>query len=69
MFKQIFPPIETAIELEPEELAVFVLKHLQQIGKINRYNYTLGTSPEMVEYAGQHLEVFKKKTYGGLYLV
>lgn len=61
MFKEIFPPIETVLELEPEELAPFVLKHLKQMGKINRYNYTLGTSPEMVTYAGQYLEVFKKR--------
>ena len=61
MFKKIFPPIETTLDLEPEELAPFVLKHLKQIGKINRYNYTLGTSPEMVIYAGQHLEEFKKR--------
>ena len=61
MFKKIFPPIETTLDLEPEELAPFVLKHLKQIGKINRYNYTLGTSPEMVIYAGQHLEEFKKQ--------
>lgn len=61
MFKSIFPPIETALELEPEELAPFVLRHLKQIKNINRYNYTLGTSTEMVEYAGQHLEEFKKR--------
>lgn len=61
MFKEIFPPIETALELEPEELAVFVLKHLCRIGKINRYNYTLGTNPEMVDYAGQHREIFFKR--------
>lgn len=63
MFKRIFPPIETAVELEPEELAIFVLKHLERMGdrSINRYNYTLGTSPEMGEYAGSHLEVFKKR--------
>lgn len=63
MFKEIFPPIDTALELEPEELAPFILRHLQQMGgkNINRYNYTLGTSPEMVEYAGSHLEEFKKR--------
>lgn len=61
MFKNIFPTIQTALDLEPEELASFVLKHLKQIGKINRYNYTLGTDPEIVEYAGQRLEEFKKR--------
>lgn len=61
MFKNIFPPIETALEIEPEELAPFVLKHLKQIRKINIHNYTLGTSSEIVEYAGQHLDEFKKR--------
>ena len=61
MFKEIFPPIETALDMEPEELAPFVLKHLEKIGKINRYNYTLGTSGEMREYAGDHLEDFQKR--------
>ena len=62
MFKEIFPPIETALELEPEELAPFVLKHLQQMGRgLSKHNYTLGTSSEMVDYAGGSLEEFKKR--------
>lgn len=62
MFKEIFPPIETALELEPEELAPFVLKHLNQMGgRINKHNYTLGTSSEIVAYAGGNLEEFKKR--------
>lgn len=62
MFKEIFPPIETALELEPEELAFFVLKHLKRMGRgINKHNYTLGTSSEMVDYAGGNLEEFKKR--------
>lgn len=62
MFKEIFPPIETALELEPEELAPFVLKHLKQMGGgLNKHNYTLGTDGESVEYAGVDLEEFKKR--------
>ncbi len=53
-FSEIFPPIETALDLEPEELAVFVLKHLGPQDRINRYNYTIGTSPDLVEYAGDY---------------
>jgi len=60
MIKEIFPPIEVAVELEPEELAVFVLQHLSKLGRINKYNYTLGTSPELVEYAGDNREEFCK---------
>ena len=60
MFKEIFPPIETVLDMEPEELAPFVLKHLKQIGKINRYNYSL-ISEEKKEYAGEHLEKLQKR--------
>jgi uncharacterized protein (TIGR02391 family) len=35
------PPIETVLEMEPEELAPFVLKDLSGQERINRYNYTL----------------------------
>ena len=58
MFKEIFPPIETAMELEPEELAPFVLKYLGTQKNINRYNFTLRTSPELAGYAGQYLDEF-----------
>lgn len=61
MFKDIFPPIETVLELEPEELAPFVLKHLSKVNKINRYNYTLNTNDGMQEYAGEHLKDFQKR--------
>jgi len=62
MFQQIFPPIETALELEPEELAIFVLRHLKQMGRgLNKHNYTLGASSEIVDYAGGNLEEFKKR--------
>ena len=60
-FKKIFPPIETALELEPEELAPFVLKYLETQRNINRYNFTSGTNPELIEYAGDHLKVFCKR--------
>lgn len=61
MFKDIFPPIETVLDMEPEELAPFVLKHLSQAEKINRYNYTLGTSGDIQEYAKEHLRDFQKQ--------
>lgn len=60
MFKEIFPPIETALDMKPEELAPFVLRHLKKVGKINRYNYSL-ISGEKKEYAGEHLEKFQKQ--------
>lgn len=61
MFKEIFPPIETALDMEPEELAPFVLKHLSKIGHINRYNYTISTDSELREYAGEHLNNLQKR--------
>ena len=61
MFKEIFPPIETALDMEPEELAPFVLKHLDRIGSINRYNYTLSTSSDIKGYAREHLGDFQKR--------
>jgi uncharacterized protein (TIGR02391 family) len=61
MFKEIFPPIETVLEMEPEELAPFVLKHVQKSPNINRYNYSL-PSPEMIEYAGrEHLKELQER--------
>jgi len=61
MFNQIFPPIENALEMDPEELAPFVLKHLKNSGHINRYSYTLETNPELREYAGGHIKEFQKR--------
>ena len=61
MFKQIFPPIETALDMEPEELAPFVLKHLKTIKNINRYNYTLESSGGLQEYAGEYIKEFQKR--------
>lgn len=58
----IFPPIDIALEMEPEELAPFILKDLAARGEnISRYNYTMGTDPELVAYAGQHHQVFLRQ--------
>jgi len=63
-FQNEFPPIENALEMEPEELAPFVLKYLstrEKTGKMNRYNFTLGSSPEYGEYAGSHRTEFLQR--------
>jgi len=60
MFKDSFPSIELVLEMEPEELAAFVLKHLNTVNHINRYNYTLDTNSDLREYAGAHLSNFQK---------
>lgn len=58
LYEKIFPPVETVLELEPEELAIFVLKHLSEGGsqQLNRHNYTIGTSPDFVAWAGSYKE-------------
>lgn len=61
MFKNNFPPIETVLEMEPSELAPFVLKDLNDIDQINRYNYTLRTSGDMQDYAGGHIKDFQER--------
>ncbi len=60
-FKEIFPPIETALDMIPEELGPFVLKHLKTIGRINRHNYTSGSNSEMREYAGNNFGEFQRR--------
>jgi uncharacterized protein (TIGR02391 family) len=50
-FKEIFPPLETALEMEPEELAPFVLRYLAAQRSINRLNFTVGTDPDLMAYA------------------
>lgn len=57
--KEVLPPPEEALELEPEELAMFVLEYLRALdpgdhGQLNRYNFTLTSS--LVEYAGPHVQ-------------
>ena len=55
-FKAIFPPIDTALEMAPEELGPFVLKYLATQPQINRYNFSLGSSPDLMTYAGAKVQ-------------
>jgi uncharacterized protein (TIGR02391 family) len=56
--EEIFPVIERAIELEPEELAVFVLRYLQGLEEagreINRHNLMNIHWEELAKYAGDY---------------
>jgi len=56
LYEQIYPPVETVLELEPEELAPFVLKHLSQTdtSNLNKYNFTLGTDQDFINWAGRN---------------
>jgi uncharacterized protein (TIGR02391 family) len=49
------PPPEDVLEMEPEELAPFILRYLQKqpIGTINRYNFSLLNDRELFERLGQ----------------
>ena len=61
-YQDIFPSVDVALELEPEELGPFVLKHLAGQGEqINRYNYMLGTNPDLVDYAGVRRDEFLER--------
>lgn len=57
VISQVFPPVEVALGLEPEELAGLVLECLcryeeeENRGMLNRYSFTLPN--ELLEYAGQ----------------
>lgn len=56
-FKEIFPPVDNVLEMEPEELAVFLLNYLDKQGNnLNRYNFFLGTDQDFIEYAGERKE-------------
>ena len=63
--KEIFPSIETVLELEPEELAPFVLKYLRGRDKanmgINRQNLVSSDAPERLDYAGEHIDMFSER--------
>lgn len=50
-----YPDPQTVLEMEPEELAPLVLKHLSQSGsqKLNMHNFTVGTDSDFVQWAGQ----------------
>ena len=54
LYEQIYPPAETVLDMEPEELAPIVLKHLSKSGsqKLNMHNFSIGTDPDFVKWAG-----------------
>lgn len=59
---EILPDIQTVLEMEPEELAPFVLHTLDKLPeqRLNRHNFTM-ISQEYQKYAGQHLEDFSRR--------
>lgn len=55
LYEKIYPPVETVLDLEPEELAPIVLKHLSESGqqKLNMHNFSLGTDTDFIKWAGE----------------
>lgn len=59
LVKDVFPPPEIALELQPEELAMFLLKHLRQLEQsgsitdLNLHNYIGSTNID--NYAGEQV--------------
>lgn len=56
-YKEFFPPPETVLELEPEELAPFVLQFLSNTGdgKLNMHNFSLASGDDFTTWAGSDL--------------
>lgn len=54
LYEKIYPPAETVLDMEPEELAPIVLKHLGESGpqELNMHNFTIGTDPDFIKWAG-----------------
>ena len=55
IYEEIYPPIQTILDMEPEELAPVILKHLSVSGmqNFNMHNFTIGTDQNFVSWAGQ----------------
>lgn len=57
--KEFFPPPKALLELEPEEAGQYLLICLNALvkekgqNKLNRFNITIHTNPDLVEYAGE----------------
>ncbi len=54
LYEKIYPPAETILDMEPEELAPLVLKYLSESGqqKLNMHNFSLGTDTDFIKWAG-----------------
>lgn len=62
LYEQIYPSPESVVEMEPEELAPLVLKHLSEGGsqQLNMHNFTTGTSHDFIKWAGEDHNYRKK---------
>lgn len=73
-YSEIYPAPDTVLEMEPEELAPLILKQLSVSGqgRLNMHNFSLGTNPEFVQWAGEdhrkRAEVSKRLIIGWRWL-
>ncbi len=73
--KNIFPPVEQLLDMEPEEIGPFLLEYLNVTdedptsSKLNRYNFTLESNQELSDYSeGRIVDVAKVMTEAWLWL-
>jgi len=73
--KEIFPPVEQLLDMEPEEIGPFLLEFFNIIdgdptsSKLNRYNFTLETNPDLRDYSRERInEVAKVMTEAWVWL-
>lgn len=54
LYEKIYPPVETVLDMEPEELAPLVLRQLSESGqqKLNMHNFSLGNDSDFIAWAG-----------------
>ncbi len=54
IYDKIYPPAETVLEMEPEELAPLVLMQLSESGqqRLNMHNFSLGNDSDFIAWAG-----------------
>ena len=56
IYEDIFPPVETVLDMEPEELAPLLLKYLSKVdkGKLNKHNFSLGSDQDFIKWVQQY---------------
>jgi len=64
-YSDVFPAIDIAIDLEPEELGMLILKDLSQEKNLSRHNYTLNTNPGLRSYAFEKIDIFCERLVEG----
>jgi len=64
-YSETFPEINIALDLEPEELGMLILKDLKDEKNLSRHNYTLNTNPGLRIYAAEKIDLFCERLVEG----